>query len=367
MRRENELSVGLVGPLPPPPGGMANQTRQLSELLPHSGVAVQIVRTNAPYQPRWIAPVRGLRALFRLIPYLVRLWRCAGEVDVFHVMANSGWAWYLFAAPAVWVARLRGTPVVLNYRGGLAEEFLARRERSVRATLRHVSRLVVPSGYLRDVFGKRGIECSVVPNVVDLSRFLSRERSAGEAEVIITRNLEAIYGIDTGIRAFAKIRRALPHARLTIAGAGPERARLERLCREPALEGAVTFAGALERAGMNRLYQSADILLNPARVDNMPNALLEAMAAGVPIVSTDAGGIPYLVEHGRTGMLAPVDDAEGLASLTLAVLQSPALASRLRQAGLEEARKYAWPVVGIQLIDIYRQAIGPAAGHVVRI
>src|SRR5512138_2298862 len=102
------LKIALVGPLPPPHGGIANQTRQLAELLEREGACVTLVAVNSPYWPRWIGGLRGLRAFFRLLPFVRRLWSVAGEVEIFHVMANSGWSWHLFAAPAVWVARLRG-------------------------------------------------------------------------------------------------------------------------------------------------------------------------------------------------------------------------------------------------------------------
>ena len=118
------VRIGLVGPLPPPSGGMANQTRQLANLLKQEGAEVEIVQVNAPYRPQWIGKVKGVRALFRLIPYLLRMWRVAGQVQLFHVMANSGWAWHLFAAPAVWIGWLRRKPVIINYRGGEAASFL---------------------------------------------------------------------------------------------------------------------------------------------------------------------------------------------------------------------------------------------------
>ena len=129
MTESRRLSIALVGPLPPPPGGMANQTRQLARLLQDSGTTVEVVRSNAPYRPAWVERLRGVRAVFRLAPFLGSLWRAGGRVDVFHVMANSGWAWHLFAAPAVWIARWRGRPVVVNYRGGEAEAFMAREAR----------------------------------------------------------------------------------------------------------------------------------------------------------------------------------------------------------------------------------------------
>jgi len=124
------VKVTVVGPLPPPSGGMANQTRQLARLLEQSGFVVEMVQTNTPYSPTWIGRVRGLRALFRLLPYGYRLWRSARHVDLFHVMANSGWAWHLWAAPAVWIAALHGKPIIVNYRGGDAKAFLGRQRSS---------------------------------------------------------------------------------------------------------------------------------------------------------------------------------------------------------------------------------------------
>src|SRR5690606_31226648 len=118
--------VLVVGPLPPPAGGMANQTAQLLRLLRGEGIAAEAVNTQAPYRPAWAARLRGLRELFRLVPFLCSVWTARGRAGVVHVMANSGWSWHLMAAPAIRIARLRGRPVIVNYRGGLAREFLAR-------------------------------------------------------------------------------------------------------------------------------------------------------------------------------------------------------------------------------------------------
>ena len=89
---------------------MANQTRQLARLLEAEGCSVTVVRTNAPYRPAWIGRVRGVRALFRLVPYIISLWRAMRGADLAHVMANSGWAWHSFAAPAIRIAAWRGRP-----------------------------------------------------------------------------------------------------------------------------------------------------------------------------------------------------------------------------------------------------------------
>jgi L-malate glycosyltransferase len=365
MTESTRLSIALVGPLPPPPGGMANQTRQLARLLQDSGTIVEVVRSNAPYRPAWVERLRGVRAVFRLAPFLASLWRAGGRVDVFHVMANSGWAWHLFAAPAVWIARWRGRPVVVNYRGGEAEAFMAREARWVVPTLARASAVIVPSGFLAGIFRKHGIGAEIVQNIIDLSRFRPAVRSPADLHLIVTRNLEDIYDIPTALRAFAAVKRVHGGARLTIAGSGPARADLERLARELGVARDVTFAGRIDNEQIADLYRSASLLVNPTRVDNMPISLLEAMASGLPIVSTDAGGIPFLVEDGTTALLVHPGDPDAMARAILRLLDDRALADRLVAAGLAAVQAYTWDRVKPRLLDVYARVLAhpaPSAG-----
>lgn len=344
--------IGLIGPLPPPSGGMANQTLQLARLLRAEGLQVELVQVNAPYRPRWIGRVRGLRALCRLLPYLLRLWRCAGRCDLLHVMANSGWSWHLFAAPAVWIGRWRGTPVLVNYRGGEADSFLAHSLCWVRPCMRRASAVVVPSGFLEAVFRRYALATLVVPNVVDLARFTPAPRP-GRQCILVARNLEAIYDNASAIRALALLQASHPGARMVIAGEGPLRGALEALAQELGVQQAVSFAGRVEHARMAQLYAAADVMLNPSLVDNMPNAVLEALASGVPVVSTRAGGVPYLVQDGATALLVTPGSAQEMAQALGRLLDQPALAVSLAAAGLREARRYSWTAVRPQLLAVY--------------
>lgn len=357
----SRLHVVLVGPLPPPAGGMANQTDQLARLLAADGHRVTLVRSNAPIRPAWAGRVPVLRALLRLLPYTWALWRALRGADVAHVMANSGWSWHLFATPAVWLAWLRGVRCVVNYRGGEAAPFLAGSARSVRFTLRRAASLIVPSGFLQEVFAAHGMRADVVPNVVDLSRFspVVRNTDPHAPHLVVTRHLEAIYDVATALRAFAQVRQRWPRAQLTVAGRGPERAALERLSAQLDLASAVRFVGNVTLDEIRSLYAGADLMLNASRVDNMPNALLEALASGLPIVSTRAGGIPYIVEDGHTALLVPVGDADAMAAAATRVLADAALAQRLRSQGLAAVRRYTWDSVRERLLACYRM---PAAG-----
>ena len=341
---------------------MANQTRQLAGLLRTAGADVSVIQVNAPYRPAWAGRLPGIRALFRLIPYLWQLWRTAGKVRLFHVMANSGWSWHLFAAPAIWIGWFRGVRVIVNYRGGEAEEFFSRSFRWIRPSLNKVTLIIVPSGFLADVFKRRDVATRIVPNIVNLERFTAGERhrhSSGDAgpKLLVTRNLEPIYDIDTALRVLQQVRKSFPEASITICGSGPERDRLVALAQTLEIESAVVFTGRVDNEQIAALYQSADVMVNPSLADNMPNSVLEALASGVPVVSTEVGGVPYLVQHEKTALLVPVSDVDAMAKAVIRVLETPELAARLAAAGLAEIQQYTWPNVEGKLQAVYTDAL----------
>ena len=272
-----------------------------------------------------------------------------------HVLANSGWAWHLFAAPAIMIARMRGTPVIVNYRGGNADPFLARTPSYVPRMLAQVSMRVTPSMFLQRVFAKHGLGSEVIPNIIDLSRFSpSSPRSFGNSpHIVVSRNLEPIYDIPTAIRAFAAVKKSYVRAKMTVAGSGPELTNLQALVLKLQLDDSVEFSGRIDNACIPALYASADCMVNSSTVDNMPISILEAFASGVPVVSTCAGGIPDMVEHGVSGLLVPIGDSDAMARAVLRVLQNPEIASNLRQVGLAEAEKYAWSQVRSKWLNAY--------------
>ncbi len=356
MDQTPNINIALIGPLPPPFGGMANQTRQLAKLLEGESVGVVLVRSNAPYSPAWIEKVKGIRAFFRLVPYLLAVWKTIQNVQLVHLMANSGWSWHLFAAPVIWMASMRNVPVVVNYRGGEAETFFKKAINWVRPSMHRVERVVVPSQYLEKIFSDFNIQSTVIPNIINLERFsCSQERMPNliSPHFIVCRNLEKIYDVETAIKAFSIINDRYHQAHLTIAGEGPEKSSLEQQIEMLGIASQVIFAGRLTPEQMAELYRSADVMLNTSRVDNMPNALLEAMSAGVPIVSTDAGGIPYMVEDNKTALLNPIGDWKGIAESAIQLLEDESLYKQLSNDGKREVSRYCWESVGPQWLTLY--------------
>jgi glycosyltransferase involved in cell wall biosynthesis len=337
--------VAFVAPTLDLVGGQGVQAAELVAGLRGEGVAVDLVPIN-PRFPRALAPLRRCRYARTLanqalyLPSLARLRRA----DVVHVFSASYASFLLGPAPAIAAARLLGKRVVLNYRSGEADDHLGRWGPLVHPWLRQADEIVVPSQYLHAVFARHGYRTRVIPNVVDTARFRYRERAPLRPRLLSTRNLEPYYRVDTTLAAFALLRAKYPEATLTIAGHGSQERRLRRLAG-PLEGGAVRFLGRVEREAIPALYEAAHVFVNASVLDNQPVSVLEALASGLPVVSTGVGDIPAMVRHGDTGLLVPAEDPAALADAVADLLEGPARALALARRGRELVDAFAWPRV----------------------
>jgi glycosyltransferase involved in cell wall biosynthesis len=173
----------------------------------------------------------------------------------------------------------------------------------------------------------------------------------------VTRNLEKIYGIDTAIKAISLLKHKFPHIQLFIAGSGPLLDELTQLVTMLDLSQNVEFTGKLSPDEVAELYANVDIMLNPTTVDNMPNSVLEALAVGIPVVTTDVGGIPYIVADNQTALLVDVNNPEMMANKVEQLIMDPDLYETLVLNGVKQVEKYDWDVVKHQWLDLYRRVI----------
>jgi glycosyltransferase involved in cell wall biosynthesis len=120
----------------------------------------------------------------------------------------------------------------------------------------------------------------------------------------------------------------------------------------------VAFAGRVAPETISRYYASADIYLQSPNIDNMPASVLEAFAAGLPVVSTEAGGVPAILTHGEHGLLAPLDDHQSLAAPVLQLLDRPDYAAALARNALASCRSYVWPNIRDRWLQVYHDLLG---------
>jgi glycosyltransferase involved in cell wall biosynthesis len=320
-------------------------------------VPVNPLATTSSALLRSLARVKYVRTFLTQLVYLPRLFRELRRADVVHVFSASYSSFLLAPLPAVIVARILGRPVLMNYRSGQAPDHL-RRSWIARTTLRRVDDNVVPSRFLQDVFAAHEIDARVIPNVINRDRFRFRLRESLRPKLLSTRNLEPLYNVACTLRAFAQVQRRYPAATLTLVGAGSEEQALRHMASELGLRG-VTFAGQVTPDDIWRYYADADVYVQTPAIDNMPSSILEAYASGLPVVSTDAGGVPAILTHGVHGLLAPTDDCEQVAYHIVTLLEDAELARRLALAAHEATDALVWERIRDQWLSAYRRLLRP--------
>jgi glycosyltransferase involved in cell wall biosynthesis len=330
-------------------GGQGVQAQGLLDALRSDGCEAALLPINPafPAGARWVRRVPYLRTMVNQALYLPSLVRLSA-VDVVHVFSASYWSFLLAPVPAMIAGRMLGKRVVLHYHSGEADDHLARWGALVHPWLRLADEIVVPSEYLAGVFGRYGYRATVIPNIVDLSRFEYRVRHPFRPRLLSTRNLEPYYRVDVILEAFARIRGRHPDATLVVAGYGSEAPRLRRL----AVDG-VTFAGKVSPEVMPALCDRADIFVNASVVDNQPVSILEAFASGLPVVSTPTGDIPAMVRDNETGSLVPVNDSGAMAAAIERLLADPGRALEMAARARAYATRHTWTAIRDEWNRVY--------------
>jgi glycosyltransferase involved in cell wall biosynthesis len=338
-------SIAIVSPFPPPYGGMAIQARKISFLLRESGFDVFEVETS-PELPKgfgFIANIRGFRTLLKLFSFLYHLHKILPHVEAVYFLTGFFNFFFWVTYPALILIKIHRKRVILSARGGEAGKFFRRYGILVGPILKSVDTISVPSGFLRDAFKEiLHIEPIIIPNISDLQQFSFRERFPVQPKLLTTRNLEKMYNVDCVIKAFKEVHHHFPESLLGIVGEGSQRKVLEKMVRNLGLADCVKFYGRVEHAEIQNLYDQYDIYINASNVDNFPGSILEAFASGLPVISTRAGGIPYMVKEGVTGLLVKMNDYAALAEKVVQLIREPDMALTLARNARDECQKYSW-------------------------
>ncbi|HEV2911713.1 MAG TPA: glycosyltransferase family 4 protein [Pyrinomonadaceae bacterium] len=351
------LRVLIVGPSLDLVGGQARQAaRLLAHLREEPSLEVSFMRVT-PRLPGPLAKLQQIKYVRTLVTtplYWAKLLARVRSYDVIHVFSASYYSYLLSAAPAIIIGKLYGVKTILNYRSGEAEDHLQNWRLTAVPTIRLADVIVVPSGYLVDVFARFGLRARPIFNIIELDRFRFRERRPLRPRFLTSRLLEPLYNVGCALRAFALVQKRFPDASLVVAGDGPMRAELEKLARELKLRN-TEFIGGIPFEKMAALCDAADIYLNAPNLDNMPSSITECLASGMPVVTTNAGGIPYIVKHEETCLMVERNDHEAMAAAAIRLLEDNELASSIARRGLESCRQYRWAAVQNEWLNLYHE------------
>lgn len=292
-----------------------------------------------------------------------RVWRLivlicvARKYDVLHIhgCSDRGMLPIIYGVIAGKIWRKR---IIITYHGGGAEEYFAKHGAFARRWLNRADKVIVLNGYLEKVFNAYNIPCVVIPNIISLPDIKRTHKWDAKAPKFISvRHLRELYNIPCILQAFRQVQQQIPEASLTILGRGPQLEELQQYVRDNNLKH-VTFAGQVPNQEMNRYLADHDIFLSAPRVDNMPVSVLEAMNAGVLVISSRVGGVPYMIEHQKTGLLFDSSHELGVNELTKEMqwaVEHQEESLRMIEAAHKEVKKYSWENVQKQIIPMYNE------------
>lgn len=262
---------------------------------------------------------------------------------------------FLWAEAAARAARAVGRKVILALHGGRLPEFASRHPGRVSRLLAMADLVVAPSPFLRDAFRHLRPDIRVVPNAIELSAYPFRRRVHIAPRLVWLRSFHRMYDPGMAVRVLAGVRRTHPDA--TLAMYGPDKDgsldQTRRIAEELGVADAVRFLGVVPKERVGEALAGADIFLNTTHVDNTPVSVIEAMACGLCVVSTNAGGVPHLMRDGIHGLLVRPGDAEGMVDAVRRLLHDAELCLRLSTEARAQAEQFAWERVLPQWLKLF--------------
>jgi glycosyltransferase involved in cell wall biosynthesis len=208
--------------------------------------------------------------------------------------------------------------------------------------------VTAPSRYLMEQMRPYRADIRLLPNPLNLSSYRFSLREQPQPQLIWLRAFHEIYNPLLALKVVALLTADFPDIRLTIIGPDKRDGSLQRLLQlrvELGLADHVTLLGGVPNAEVPGLMHRGDIFLNTTNVDNTPVSVLEAMACGLCVVSTNVGGIPYLLEHEHDALLVPPDDPAAMATALCRILTEPGLAKQLSRNARRKVEQFDWSVI----------------------
>lgn len=320
-------------------GGISGQVAALQRHLREEGHTVDVFSTMGSLGARILMPTK--------------LNRIIRNYDVVHIHCCSGWG-FLPAILGVHSARKMKKRTVLTYHGGGALHFFSRYKRLVKFVLLRTDKNIVLSGFLGRVFDKYQIPYTTIPNIIELDSSLYRKRTLLQPNYICIRSHEKIYNIPCILRAFKLLQEKVPDARLTLVGDGSLHTDLMQQSLDMGLNN-VVFTGRVDNSHIYDYLDQADIMVSSPTVDNMPVSLLEAMNAGLLVISSNVGGVPYIIKDFENGLLFQTDNEVALVQKMLWAIDNQKDALSIIDSAHKEVINYNWMSIRSKILSVYSE------------
>lgn len=283
----------------------------------------------------------------RLADFIWTVWRQRNRYKVALIDVYSGPS-FIWAELVCWALRFVGKPYVLTLHGGNLPVFGQKYGNRVRGLLQGACAVTTPSAYLFEQMRVYRHDLILLPNSLELGKYPLKYRDRPEPNLVWLRAFHDIYNPSLAVKVVALLAKDFPAVKLTMIGPDKRDGSLEaarNLAGKLGVQEKIMFAGPVPKATTPERLAQGDILLNTPRVDNTPVSILEAMACGVCVVSTNVGGIPYLLEHDREALLVPDNDEIAMAKAVQRLVNEEGVAGRLSRSGRRKTEQFDWSTI----------------------
>jgi len=356
-REKQKLKIGIVAPSMRVLGGQSVQAKRLLDMFSDDEeISLQFI-PNDPILKTFplLQEIKFVRTIVTSFKFWWLLVTKLSKVDIVHVFSSGTTSYVISTLPPLFIAKFIGKKTILHYHTGEAEDHLKKWGWLAISSMKEFDEIVVPSQFLVDVFKKFGLKAKAIFNCVESRDFIFRERVPLKPIFLSNRAFEKHYNVGCVLRAFQLIQKECKEASLIVAGTGSREQELKNLTKELDLKN-VEFIGRVSQEEMPQVYERADIYLNASIVDNMPLSIIEAFSCGLPVISTNVGGIPYIIEDGKTGHLVENGDFRDLAKCALQIMVKPQTTHKLISEALKESEKYKPREVYLDWAETYKNS-----------
>ena len=206
---------------------------------------------------------------------------------------------------------------------------------------------ISPSKYVYNIFKNNNFEVTYIPNCIDFSNYKFKKRQKVRPRIIWLRSFHEIYNPKMAINVLKIINHYFKDTELTMVG--PDKDGSLRYCQELSkkysLENKINFVGYLNKIEWIEIAKDHDIFINTSKIDNMPVSILEMMALGLPIVSTDVGGIPFILEHGKNSLLVKDNDDKNMAFQIKYLIEKPSFAFQISMKAFKDSKRFSTDLI----------------------
>jgi len=289
--------------------------------------------------------------IFRLLDMCYSILKNKNKIDYILIDTYSTSNFY-FALITSQIARFFNIKYLPILHGGNLPSRLDTSKRASDLIFNNSYKNISPSGYLRYEFKKRGYQTTLISNIIPIEEYDFKKRAKLQPKLLFVRAFAEIYNPKMAVQVLFEIQKQYPKANLCMIG--PDRdgclKDVKVLVNDMGLEESVEFTGVLTKKEWHKKSEGYDIFINTTNIDNTPISVIEAMALGLPIVSTDIGGLPYLISNNTDGILVPKENPNQMASAILSLIEenNQILAVNARK----KAISFGWNAVKTKWFDI---------------